>query len=68
MNSLIDLNVRGLIQELDTEKKIVSLIKGQPKTKLQTPKKINRSNIASDWNPSEKEVEILVRSGINELL
>ena len=34
MNSLIDLNVRGLI-ELDTEKRFVSLINGQPKTKLQ---------------------------------
>ena len=48
MSLLIDLNVRGLV-DLDTEKKLVSLTKGQPKTKLQTPRKIKRSNIASDW-------------------
>ena len=43
MSLLIDLNVRGLI-DLDTEKKLVSLTKGQPKTKLQTPKKIKRKS------------------------
>ena len=65
MSLLIDLNVRGLI-ELDTEKKLVSLSKGQPKSKLQTPKKIKRSNMASDWSPSEEVHEILLRSGMNE--
>ena len=49
MSLLIDLNVRGLV-DLDTEKKLVSLTKGQPKTKLQTPRKI----------------KILVRSGMEE--
>ena len=65
MSLLIDLNVRGLI-DLDTEKKLVSLTKGQPKTKLQTPKKIKRSNIASDWSPTDDVFEILVRSGMEE--
>ena len=66
MNSLIDLNVRGLI-ELDTEKRFVSLINGQPKTKLQTPRKTKRSNMASDWHPSDEVLEILVRSGMEEV-
>ena len=65
MSLLIDLNVRGLV-DLDTEKKIVSLTKGQPKTKLQTPRKIKRSNIASDWSPTDDVLEILVRSGMEE--
>ena len=65
MSLLIDLNVRGLV-DLDTEKKLVSLTKGQPKTKLQTPKKIQRSNIASDWSPTDDVLEILVRSGMEE--
>ena len=65
MSLLIDLNVRGLI-DLDTEKKLVSLTKGQPKTKLQTPKKIKRSNIAYDWSPTDDVFEILVRSGMEE--
>ena len=64
MSLLIDLNVRGLI-DLDTEKKLVSLTKGQPKTKLQTPKKIKRSNIASDWSPTDDVFEILVLSLIH---
>ena len=57
MSLLIDLNVKGLV-ELDTEKKIVSLNKGQPKIKLQTPKKMKRSNMASDWSPSDEVCEI----------
>ena len=65
MSLLIDLNVRGLV-DLDTEKKLVSLTKGQPKTKLQTPKKIQRSNSASDWCPTDDVFEILVRSGMEE--
>ena len=65
MSLLIDLNVRGLI-DLDTEKKLVSITKGQPKTKLQTPKKIKRSNIASDWSPTDDVIEILMRSGMEE--
>ena len=65
MSLLIDLNVRGLV-DLDTEKKLVSITKGQPKTKLQTPKKIKRSNIASDWSPTDDVLEILVRSGMEE--
>ncbi len=65
MSLLIDLNVRGLI-ELDTEKKLVSLTRGQPKTKLQTPKKMKRSNMASNWQPSDEVLEILVRSGMDE--
>lgn len=65
MSLLIDLNVKGLV-ELDTVKKTVSLNKGQPKTKLQTPKKIKRSNMASDWSPSDEVFEILVRSGMEE--
>mgnify|MGYP007000419632 len=62
---LIDLNVKGLI-ELDTEKKIVSLSTVSSKIKLQTPKKIKNSNMASDWSPSIEVLEILVRSGMNE--
>ena len=65
MSLLIDLNVRGLV-DLDTEKKLVSITKGQPKTKLQTPRKIKRSNIASDWSPTDDVLEILVRSGMEE--
>jgi hypothetical protein len=66
MGSLIDLNVRGLI-ELDTEKKTVKLSKSKTETKLQTPKEIKKSNMPSDWNPSEEVHEILVRSGMEEL-
>ncbi|RPG44024.1 MAG: hypothetical protein CBC72_001625 [Gammaproteobacteria bacterium TMED112] len=65
MTVLIDLNVKGLI-ELDTEKKIVSLSTVSSKIKLQTPKKIKKSNMASDWSPSIEVLEILVRSGMNE--
>ena len=57
MSLLIDLNVKGLV-ELDTEKKIVSLTKGQPKTKLQTPKKMKRSNMTLDWSPSDEVYEL----------
>ena len=44
MGVLIDLNVRGLI-DLDTNKKMVSLAGAGKKTKLTTPKKIQKTNI-----------------------
>ena len=65
MGVLIDLNVRGLI-DLDTNKKMVSLAGAGKKTKLTTPKKIQKNNIQKNWVPSEDVLEILVRSGMEE--
>lgn len=65
MAVLIDLNVRGLIN-LDTDKKVVSVAVVSKKSKLATPKKIQRTNIQKNWEPSDDVLEILVRSGMEE--
>tara|TARA_B100000925_G_scaffold107224_1_gene79086 strand:+ start:2187 stop:2999 length:813 start_codon:yes stop_codon:yes gene_type:complete len=65
MAILIDLNVRGLIT-LDTEKKLVSIATTNSKTKITTPKKIQKTNMQKDWAPSDDVLEILVRSGMDE--
>ena len=65
MAVLIDLNVRGLI-ELDTNKKVVAIAGSGKKSKLATPKKIQRTNMQNNWEPSDDVLEILIRSGMEE--
>lgn len=65
MAVLIDLNVRGLIN-LDTDKKVAGIADAEKKSKLATPKKVQRTNIQKNWEPSDDVIEILVRSGMEE--